>query len=131
MTFSMNLIAYAVSGLIAAAIVFIGARFLLSPAAAARDYGIPATASPVAGVTAWLTVKGVRDITSGLFTGLLMVSAPPRLLGEFLLIASVIAIGDASIVLRAGGSKAAAFGIHGVTALVIIATGATLIVAAN
>ena len=55
----------------------------------------------------------------------------PRLLGEFLLVASLIALGDAAIVLRSGGSRTAAFGIHGLTALVIIAAGASLIGAAN
>ena len=76
-------------------------------------------------------MKGVRDIVSGLFVFLLMVSGPPRLLGEFVLLASLIAMGDAAIVLRSGGSRTAAFGIHGLTALVIIAAGAGLIGAAN
>jgi len=40
-------------------------------------------------------------------------------------------MGDAAMVLRSGGSRTAAFGIHGLTALVIIATGASLIGAAN
>jgi hypothetical protein len=34
-------------------------------------------------------------------------------------------------VLRSGGNRAAAFGIHGLTALVIIAAGASLLGAAN
>jgi len=67
----------------------------------------------------------------GLFVFLLMVSGPPRLLGEFLLVASLIPLGDAATVLRSGGSRTAAFGIHGMTALVIIAAGASLIGAAN
>ena len=41
------------------------------------------------------------------------------------------AIGDAVTVLRSGGSKTVALGIHGVTALVIIAAGASLIFATN
>jgi len=121
----MILAGYVISGLIALAIILIGLRFLLSPAAAALGYGMPAPSVP----TGWLAVKGVRDIVSGLFVILLMVMAPPRLLGEFMLVASLIALGDAVIVLRSGGSRAAAFGIHGVTALVIIAAGACLIVA--
>jgi hypothetical protein len=122
---------YVLSGLIAVAIIFIGVRFLWDPATAARDYGIPESASQQAGFNGWLAVKGVRDIVSGLFLVLLMAEGPQRLLGEFLLVASLIALGDAAIVLRSGGSKATAFGIHGVTALVIIATGATLIASAN
>ena len=75
----------------------------------------------------WLAVKGTRDIVSGLFVFLLMANGSPRLLGEFMLVASLIAFGDVAIVLRSGGSRTAAFGIHGVTALVIIAVGAILI----
>jgi hypothetical protein len=123
----MALIGYLLCGLIAVGIVFIGARFLWDPAAASRDFGIANPPSPSTGFTAWFSVKGVRDIVSGLFIFLLMVSGPPRLLGEFMLVASLIPIGDAAIVLRSGGSRTAAFGIHGVTALVIIAAGASLI----
>jgi len=118
---------YLLSGLIAVGIIFIGARFLWDPAAAARDFGIANSPLPSTGLTAWLAVKGVRDIVSGLFVFLLMASGPPRLLGEFLVVASLIATGDAATVLRSGGSRAAAFGIHGLTALVILAVGASLI----
>jgi hypothetical protein len=127
----MILTGYLLSGLIAVGIVFIGARFLWDPATASRDYGIPNPPTPPTGFATWQAVKGVRDIVSGLFVLLLMASGPPRLLGEFMLVASLIAIGDAAIVLRSGGSRTAAFGIHGLTALVIIATGASLIVAAQ
>ena len=43
--------------------------------------------------------------------------------------ASIIPVGDAVIVLRSGGSRAAAFGIHGVTAVVMLAAGAALLMA--
>jgi hypothetical protein len=124
-------IGYVLSGLIAVAIIFIGARFLWDPAAASRGFGIANSPSPSTGFTAWLAVKGTRDIVSGLFVFLLMAEGSPRLLGEFLLVASLIALGDAVTVLRSGGSRAAAFGIHGVTALFILAVGASLIGAAN
>jgi len=127
----MALIGYSLSGLIAVGIVFIGARFLWDPAAASRDFGVPNPPSPLTGFAPWQAVKGVRDIASGLFLFLLMVSGSPRLLGEFMLVASLIPMGDAAIVLRSGGSRTAAFGIHGVTALVIIAAGASLIGSAN
>jgi Domain of unknown function (DUF4267) len=127
----MVLTGYLLSGLIAVGIVFIGSRFLWDPATASRDFGIPNSPSPSTGFTAWLAVKGGRDIGSGLFIFLLMANGSPRLLGEFLLVASLIAMGDAAIVLRSGGSRATAFGIHGLTALVIIATGASLIAGAS
>ena len=124
-------IGYLLAGLIAVGIVFIGARFLWNPAAASGAFGIANSPSPSTGFTGWLAVKGTRDIVSGLFVLLLMANGSPRLLGEFLLVASLIALGDAATVLRSGGSRTAAFGIHGLTALVIIAVGATLIGAAN
>ncbi len=127
----MLLTGYLLSSLIAAGIIFFGARFILQPAAAVAAFGIANSPPPSSGSTAWLAVKGVRDIVSGLFVVLLMLNAPPRLLGEFMLVASFIAMGDGAIVLRSGGSRAAALGIHGVTALVILAAGASLILAAK
>jgi hypothetical protein len=127
----MILTGYLLSGLVAAAIVFIGARFLRDPATASRDFGIAHSPPPSTGLTGWLAVKGTRDIVSGLFVVLLMANGSPRLLGEFLLVASLIAIGDAATVLRSGGSRSAAFGIHGLTAMVIIAVGAALIFASH
>jgi hypothetical protein len=127
----MALVGYSLSGLIAAAIVFIGARFWWAPAVASAGFGIPNSPSPSSGFSAWLAVKGARDIVSGLFIVLLMANGSPRLLGEFMLVASLIAFGDAVIVLRSGGSRTTAFGIHGLTGLVIIAAGASLIGAAG
>jgi hypothetical protein len=124
-------IGYVLSGLIAAAILFLGARFWLAPAPASAGFGIAASPPLSTGFAAWLSVKGTRDIVSGLFVILLMANGSPRLLGEFMLIASLIAFGDMVTVLRSGGSKALAFGMHGLTGLVIVATGACLILGAN
>jgi uncharacterized protein DUF4267 len=127
----MALVGYSLSGLIAAAIVFIGARFLWAPGVASAGFGITNSPSLSSGFAAWLAVKGTRDIVSGLFVVLLMANGSPRLLGEFMLVASLIAFGDAVTVLRSGGSRSAAFGIHGLTGLVIVAAGASLIGAAG
>ena len=124
-------IGYVFSGLIAAAILFLGARFWLAPATASAGFGIAASPPLSTGFTAWLSVKGTRDIAACLFVILLIANGSPRLLGEFMLVASLIAFGDMATVLRSGGSRAAAFGIHGFTGLVILATGACLIVGAS
>ncbi len=124
-------IGYVLSGLIAFAILFLGSRFWLAPATASAAFGIANSPPPSTGFTGWLAVKGTRDIVSGLFVFLLMVHGSPRLLGEFMLVASLIALGDMATVLRSGGSRTVAFGIHGLTALVIIAAGASLIGGAN
>jgi hypothetical protein len=123
----MTSIGYVLSGLIALAIIFLGSRFWLAPAAASADFGIAGTSPPSTGFSAWLSVKGTRDIASGLFVILLMVNGSQRLLGEFMLVASLIAFGDMVTVLRSGGSKALAYGMHGLTGLVMVATGACLI----
>lgn len=126
----MLTLGYVLSGLIAAGIMFLGARFFYSPAVAAHDYGVPGSATDK-GLNSFLGAKGLRDIASGLFTLLLMANGRPSVLGAFLLVASVIAFGDAVIVLRSGGKRATALGIHGVAGLFIVATGAILLVAAR
>ena len=60
-------IGYVLSGLIAAAIMFLGARFWLAPAAASAAFGIANSPPPSTGFTAWLSVKGTRDIAVGPF----------------------------------------------------------------
>ena len=105
----------------------IGARFLLAPAIAAGGFGIAGAPALSPGFSAWLATKGVRDIASGLFIFLMLAEAPHPLAGAFLLVASLIPIGDAVIVRRSGGSTAAALGIHGATAVVVIAAGLCLL----
>ncbi len=122
---------YVLSGLIAAAILFLGARFWVAPAAASGGFGIASSPPLSTGFAAWLSVKGTRDIASGLFVVLLMTNGSPRVLGEFMLAASLIAFGDMVTVLRSGGSRGLAFGMHGLTGLVIVATGACLILGAK
>ena len=127
------IIASVVAGLIGVAILFIGARFLLAPQAAAAGYGVPVeprlAQAPAASPYPWLYVKGVRDIASGVFIAILLVNRTPHLLGAFMAAASLIPLGDMVIVLSSGGTRAAAFGIHGATALVILAASAALLMA--
>ncbi len=127
----MLLIGFSLSGLIATAILLIGARFDWDPAAASRDFGMADPPAPSPGFTAWLSVKGTRDIVSALFVAMLMANGSPLILGEFLVVATLIPLGDAASVLRSGGKKAAAFGIHGATAMVMLATATILIAAAK
>jgi hypothetical protein len=129
----LTTLASIVSGVIGVAIIFLGARFLVAPQTAAAGYGVPvepaAEQAPARGPYPWLYVKGVRDIASGLFTFILLINQAPHVLGAFMAAASLIPIGDAAIVLRSGGTRAAAFGIHGVTAAVMLAASAALIAA--
>jgi hypothetical protein len=90
-------IGFYLSGVIAARIIFIGCRFLLTPSAAAAAYGVSAGAEPHS--RAFLFAKGIRDIASGLFAAMLIASGSAHVLGWFMLIATLIPIADAAIVL--------------------------------
>ncbi|WP_068185951.1 DUF4267 domain-containing protein [Mycobacterium sp. UM_CSW] len=120
-------IGYVLAGLLAAGIIFIGARFLVAPRVAAAGYGVlPDLDQP--GVGAYLSVKGVRDIASGLVVIILMIAGATHLVGWAILAATIIPLADAAIVLRNGGSKSIAWGVHGVTAAVMLVTTALLVV---
>jgi Domain of unknown function (DUF4267) len=120
-------IGYTLAGLSAAAIIVIGARFVIAPRIAAAGYGVPADPDQPS-VRAYLSVKGVRDIASGLFVIIVMVTGATHLLGWIILAATLIPIADAVIVLTSGGPKAIAFGVHGATAVVMLITTALLLV---
>jgi len=119
-------IGYALSGLVGAGIVAIGARFLLAPATAAAAYGVPA--DPETGSAgAYLAVKGVRDIASGLFVFILIAARQPHVLGWVMLAATLIPAADAAIVITHHGPKATAYGVHGATAAFMLATSGLLL----
>ena len=113
-------IAYGLAIVLSLAIVAIGMRFLIAPHVAAAGYGVPAKEN---GDPAYLTVKGVRDTCVGLL-GLTLVALAGRVaVGLFML---VVALADAVIVLRNGGTKATAFGVHVSTALLLLVDAALL-----
>ena len=120
-------IGYILAGLIGAGIIFIGARFILAQRVAAAGYGVQPDLSQRS-VGAYLSVKGVRDIASGLIVFSLMAAGATHPLGWMILAATIIPIGDAIIVLGHGGTKSIAFGVHGVTAVVMLITSALLLI---
>jgi hypothetical protein len=75
-----------------------------------------------------LTCRSRASATSprGLIAVILLAARMPRVLGWFELAASTIPIGDAIIVLRHNGPKATGYGVHGATAVVLLATAALL-----
>jgi len=120
-------IAYTLAGLIGAGIIFIGARFILAPRVAAAGYGVQPDLGQRS-VRAYLSVKGIRDIASGLFLFILLAAGATHLLGWVILAATIIPIADATIVLGHGGPKSIAWGVHGVTAVVMLITSALLLI---
>ena len=121
-----TIIGYVLAGLLAAGIIFLGARFLIAPRIAAAGYGVLPDVDE-ASVRAYLSVKCVRDIATGLFVIILMIAGETQLVGWVMLAATIIPLGDAAIVLRSGGSKSVAWGVHGVTAVVMLVTTALLL----
>jgi hypothetical protein len=123
---TVTIIGYTLAGLLAAGIIFIGARFIVAPCVAAAGYGVlPDLDQPSVG--AYLSVKGVRDIPTGLFVIILIVAGTTHLVGWVILAATIIPLADATIVLRNGGSKSIAWGVHGVTAAVMLITSTFLL----
>lgn len=106
---------------LALAIIAIGALYLAYPRAATHSFGLPL---PGAGVQIvwWLRLKGVRDIAAGLTVLALMTWALPRTVGIVLLAEAFIPLGDMLLVLAAKGSAPRAYGMHGVTAVVMVVT---------
>ena len=120
-------VAYTLSGLIAAGIIFIGARFIVAPRVAAAGYGVQSDPGEH-GERAYLSVKGIRDIASGLIVVILMLAGATHLLGWVIAAATIIPLADAAIVLRNGGPKSIAWGVHAVTAAVMVVTSALLLI---
>ena len=56
----------------------------------------------------------------GLLAAMLIAYGSAHALGWFMLIATIIPIGDAAIVLQQGGRTAIAFGVHGSTAAAMV-----------
>ncbi len=123
----MNWFSIGVAIAAAVAIIAIGGMYLLIPRTATRSFGLPL---PEEGpnVVWWLRLKGSRDIVSGLVVLAVLVWSGSRMLGIVLLIEALIPLGDMSLVLAAGGSKARALGVHLLTAVVMVAGALPLMV---
>jgi hypothetical protein len=121
-----NVIPLTLAALIAAGIIVIGCFYLVSPERMSGSFGLKPPASD-ADTRAWLRLKGIRDVASGLVVLAMMVTADWRLVGIALLVEAVIPFGDMSISLGSGGRKATAFSVHGVTCAVMLVVGLLLI----
>ena len=122
----MTVTAYTLAVVLDLFILFIGARFLLRPRPAAAGYGVPAKPD---GDAAYLSVKGLRDLTYGVLGLALLLFAGARAEAWFMLVVAIAPLGDTLIVLRHGGTKAVAFGIHFATAIVVLISAGLLFAA--
>lgn len=105
--------------LVALAIIAIGTGYIATPMTMTRSFGLPL---PEDGpnIPWWLRLKGVRDIAAGLLVLAFMVWGAQREIGIVLLVEAIIPIGDMLLILAAKGSSKSAFGIHGLTAVVML-----------
>ena len=118
----VSAILLSLAALIAVGVIVIGCFYLVSPGRITGSFGLKPPASD-ADTRAWLRLKGIRDVASGLVVLTMMLTADRRSLGIALLAFSIIPFGDMSIVLGSGGSKSRAFSIHGVTCAVMLVVG--------
>ncbi|MFI7668379.1 DUF4267 domain-containing protein [Nocardia sp. NPDC049526] len=109
----------------AAFILYIGISYLVTPETIATGFGLPEW--PKGDAVAFMNLKGVRDTVSGLIILVLLATGQRYALGIVTLVIALIPIGDMLTVLSWGGSTAAAFGIHGLTAALVAVTGVLLI----
>src|SRR5580658_471208 len=121
-----TIIPLSVAALLAVGIIIIGSLYIASPEKLTGSFGLKLP-SPDPDTRAWLRLKGIRDIGSGLVVLTLMLTTDPRTVGLAMLALSFIAFGDMCNVLFSGGSKSAAFSVHGVTCTVMIVVGLFLI----
>ncbi|MEV4235875.1 DUF4267 domain-containing protein [Nocardia sp. NPDC050408] len=122
---TISRIATALSLIGAAFILYIGISYLVTPETIANGFGLPQW--PTGDAVAFMNLKGVRDTVSGLIILVLLAIKQRYALGIVTLVIALIPIGDMLTVLSWGGSAAAAFGIHGLTAALVAVTGVLLI----
>ena len=116
-------LAYGLAIVMALSILVIGLRFLVAPRAAAASFGVPAKEE---GDAAYLSVKGLRDASYGILGLVLLAVGDRHAVGWLLLVVALVPLGDTIVVLRHGGTKTTAFGIHLVTAALLVITAALL-----
>jgi hypothetical protein len=122
----MNLVPLTITALVAVAILGIGSFYLVSPATISGSFGLKPPA-PDADTQAWLRLKGIRDVASGLMVLTMMLTMDRHSVGIAMLVYSVIPFGDMSIVLGSGGSRAKALSVHGLTCAAMLVVGFLLI----
>ncbi|HEY3503506.1 MAG TPA: DUF4267 domain-containing protein [Actinocatenispora sp.] len=119
----LTVIGYVLAVLLDVLIMWIGIQFFVRPVAAATGYGVPASPN------AYLTIKGVRDFTYGVLGLVVLLAVGLHAEAWFMLVVGFAPVADMVIVLRRGGPKATAYGVHLGTALVMFATSAVLFLA--
>jgi hypothetical protein len=122
----LNDLGTTLAALLTLATILMGSRYLLDPKPAAAGFGIPGAPGESIPGAAWLAVKAVRDIAIGIAFAALLIDGAHQQLAYLMIATALIPIADGAIVLRAGGSKAIAYGIHWSTAALMLISAALL-----
>lgn len=120
----MHTAALVISLLAAVGIIGLGVRFVLAPGAAMAGYGVSLDAPRA--LHALTDVKGIRDVTSGAVVLAVWAAAGTSALGWAIVAATLTPVADAIVVRTHGGTTAHALGVHGVTAVLMLAAGLVL-----
>jgi len=123
----MHWLALGTGLLLALGIIAIGTLYVASPTTATRSFGLPLPENGT-NIAWWLRLKGVRDIVAGLVVLAFMVFGAPREVGIVLLVEAIIPVGDMLVILAAKGSTKSAFGIHGLTAVIMVLAAMPLVI---
>jgi hypothetical protein len=116
---------YVLVSIVTLGIIYVGLSYVFAPAKTAAGFGLDHVPEKA---DAFFNIKGVRDIGTGLVPLALMIYGDPHALGWVILAEAFIPFGDMTIILRHGGKKAVALGVHGLTAVgMVIAAGLLLL----
>jgi len=115
-----------IAALVSIGIIVIGLFYIAAPQRISPGFGLKPPASDM-NTLAWLRLKGIRDVASGLVVLTLMFAADHRTVGLVLLVFALIPFGDMSNILASGGRKSTAFSVHGVTCALMVVAGLLLI----
>ena len=115
-----------VAVLVSFGIVVIGLLYIAAPKKIAAGFGLRPPA-PDRDTLAWLRLKGIRDVVSGVAVLTLMLTTNSRTVGIVLLVFALTPFGDMSNVLASGGSRATAFSVHGLTCAAMAFAGLLLV----
>jgi Domain of unknown function (DUF4267) len=126
----MHWLALGIALLVALGIIAIGIQYVVSPMTATRSFGLPLPEDG-ANIAWWLRLKGVRDIVSGLAVLAFMAWGAPRGVGIILLVEAIIPVGDMLLILAAKGSTKSAFGMHGLTAVLMVLAAIPMMIGAS
>ena len=121
-----NAIPLSLAVLVSVGIMVIGYFYFVSPERVLGSFGLKPPA-PDADTRAWLRLKGIRDLASGLAVLTMMLTTDSRTVGIVLLVFAIIPFGDMSNILVSGGRKATAFSVHGATCAAMLVVGLLLI----